>query len=109
MDIEAELASIFAMSDTPEFAHAFLLRQKPPINTVDLFANAASSSDEMHELAALPAGYQGENILPAEARLHYRGAVATAWRLVDASFKNKKSPNNAENNSGLPGEPIDLD
>ena len=51
MDIDAELASIFAMSGTPQFAKAFLLRKKPPINTVDLLANVASSSGEMHELA----------------------------------------------------------
>ena len=96
------------MSGTPEFVQAFLLRQKPPINTVDLFANVASSSDEMHELITLPAGFLDENILPAEARLHCRGAVATAWRLAEASFKNKKSPNN-EKPSGLLDEPIDLD
>ena len=109
MDIEAELASIFSMTGVPEFVQSFLLRQKPPINTVDLFANVASSSDDMHNFVTLPAGYDDETVLPLEARLHCRGAVGAAWRLAEASFKNKKSPNNEDKPSGLIDEPIDLD
>ena len=93
VDIEAHLASIFAMAGTPDFPQAFLLRQKSPINTVDLFANVASSSGEMHTIATSPAGYGDGEVLPAEARLRCRGSVGVAWRLAEASIKNKKSPN----------------
>ena len=96
------------MSGTPEFVQSFLLRQKPPINTVDLFANIASSSGKMHQLVTTPAGYGDDEIPAPEARLHCRGAVGAAWRLCEASFKNKKSPNNEER-QGLDNAPIDLD
>ena len=92
VDIEADLASIFAMAGTPDFPHAFLLRKKSPINTDDLFANVASPSGEMHALATSPAGYGDDEVLPAEARLRCRGSVGVAWRLAEASIKTRKAP-----------------
>ena len=108
VDIEAELASIFAMTGAPEFVQIFLLRRKPPISTVGLFANIASPSGEMHTLVIVPAGYDDDEILPPDDRLHFRGAVGDAWRLCEASFKNKKSPS-SEEKPCLHDAPIDLD
>ena len=93
VDIESDLASIFATAGAPEFVQSFPLRQKPPINTVDLFAHIASPSGEMHTLVTIPAGYDDGEILQPEARRHCRGAVGAAWRLCEDSCKNKKSPN----------------
>ena len=107
VDLEAELASIFAQTGTPEFVQTFLLRQKPPVNSTDLFANVVSSPEELMSLILEPAGFNDETILLPEARLHCRGAVASAWRLAEASFKNKKSPNNDERTTLL-DSPIDL-
>ena len=109
VDIEAELASIFAMTGTPGFTQAFLLRQNPPINTVDLFANVASSSGEMHTLVTLPAGFGDDEILAPEARLRCRGSVGAAWSLAEAIFKNKKRTNNEDKRASLLDAPIDLD
>ena len=111
VDIESELASIFAMTGTPGFVQSFLLRQQPPIDTADLFANIASSSEEMHTLVTTPAGYGDDETLAPEARLRCRGgAVGSAWRLCEASFKNKKiPPPNTTEKPSLIDTPIDLD
>ena len=63
----------------------------------------------MRNYVTLPEGYEDETIPPLDARLHCRGAAGAAWRLAEASFKNRKSPNNEDKPSGLLDEPIDLD
>ena len=103
-----DLASIFAQSDTPEFDQSFLPRQKHPPNTADLFANIASSSEELRQLVSSPEGFGDDDILSRGDRLRCRGALASAWRLAEASFKNKKSPS-SEEKAGLIDAPIDLD
>ena len=54
-----------------------------------------------------PAGFLNETALLPEARLRCRGAVSSAWRLAEASFKNRKSPSN-DDRATLLGDPIDL-
>ena len=62
----------------------------------------------MRQLVTTPAGLDDGDILAPDARLHCRGAVGSAWRLDEDSFKNKKSPNNEEK-SCLLDAPVDLD
>ena len=62
----------------------------------------------MRQLIAAPAGFGDGDILPPGARLHFRGALASAWRLAETSFKNKTIPNNEEKGA-LIDAPIDLD
>ena len=73
-----------------------------------LFENVASSSGEMHRLVTAAAGFGEDDILAPEARLHFRGAVGSAWRFAEASSKYKKIPNDEEE-AGLVDAPIDLD
>ena len=60
------------------------------------------------QLILEPAGFSDPTVLLPEDRLRCRGAVSSAWRLAEASFKNRKSPNNDEKGSLLDA-PIDLD
>ena len=107
VDIEAEMASIFAQAGCPEFAQQPLPRQKPPVNTTDSFANVVSYLGELMTLILEPDGFTDEAVFLPDARLHCRGAAPSAWRLAEASFKNRKIPNNDEK-AALLDAPIDL-
>ena len=73
-----------------------------------MFANVASSSGELRQLISSPSGFEDDDILPPDARISCRGALASAWRLAEASFKTKKSSNNEERGA-LVEAPSDLD
>ena len=83
--LEAEMAPISAQTGDPEFAPVFLMQQKPPANSSDLFANISGAPEELYALALLPAGFDGDSVLPPEARLRCRGEVSAAWRQFEAS------------------------
>ena len=83
------------------------MRRKHPPDAVDLFENTESPSG-VRILVNPPEVFGDDYILPPEARLRFRGDVASARSLSEASFENKKSPNNEEK-PGLCDVPIDLD
>ena len=61
VDIEAEMASIFSATGCHEFAQQFPLRRKPPLNATGLFANVASSPEELVQLILEPAAFLGDS------------------------------------------------
>ena len=78
--IEAEMSTIFAQTGTAEFVQQFPTRQKHPVNSTDLFENIASHPGELMTLVLEPAGFSGDNAMPADARLHFRRVrMAPVW------------------------------
>ena len=107
VDLDSAMASILAQCGVREFAHLFLMRQQPPVNTADLSLNIEGSPGDLFTLALHPDSFFEENALPAEPRLLFRGAVSVAWRLCEDSLKNR----NITSDDAMPGlldAPIDL-